>query len=226
MNESRSNDGKKEKSMRTIRVTGKGQLNVKPDTTVITIELRGADKQYHQTLTKSSYESESLKRMLVDLGFKKEDIKTSRFNIDTKEERYQHRDSNRTRVVGYQYVHIMKVQFLSDNQRLGTILNQLALSRLNPEFRISYTVSDPESQKNLLLEKAITDAKQKAIHLAQAAQVKLKDIQTIDYSWLDIDFEVSPVYQSFKASTPAYELDIEPEEIDIAENVTVVWEIE
>ncbi len=39
------------------------------------------------------------------------------------------------------------------------------------------------SGKSELLGKAVTDAKEKASVLTQAAGVTLKDIQSIDYSW-------------------------------------------
>ena len=40
--------------MRTIRVTGKGQIKVKPDTTRITMTLTGVFKEYSETLLHSS----------------------------------------------------------------------------------------------------------------------------------------------------------------------------
>ena len=49
----------------------------------------------------------------------------------------------------------MKVEFASDNARLGKTLYALANSPLNPEFRISCTVKDPEAAKNELLGKAV-----------------------------------------------------------------------
>ena len=53
----------------------------------------------------------------------------------------------------------MKVEFASDNVHLGKILYALANCPVKPEFRISYTVKDPETAKNELLGKAVSDAK-------------------------------------------------------------------
>ena len=53
----------------------------------------------------------------------------------------------------------MKVEFESDNNRLGKILYALTNCPVKPEFRISYTVKDPETAKNELLGKAVSDAK-------------------------------------------------------------------
>ena len=51
--------------MRTIRVTGKGQIKVKPDMTRITMTLEGLFKDYGETLRHSSEETEALKDVLI-----------------------------------------------------------------------------------------------------------------------------------------------------------------
>ena len=55
--------------MRTIRVTGKGQIKVKPDITRITMTLTGAFKEYGETLRHSSEDTEALKDVLSAFGF-------------------------------------------------------------------------------------------------------------------------------------------------------------
>ena len=54
--------------MRTIRVTGKGQLKVKPDLTRITISLEGRFPDYRETLQRSSADTEQLKSLLSKFG--------------------------------------------------------------------------------------------------------------------------------------------------------------
>ena len=53
--------------MRTIRVTGKGQLKVKPDTTRITMTLAGLYEEYDETLRRSSADTEVLKDIFLIL---------------------------------------------------------------------------------------------------------------------------------------------------------------
>ena len=117
----------------------------------------------------------------------------------------------------------MKVEFDSDSHRLGRILYALAHCPAKPEFRLSYTVKDPESSKNELLGKAVTDAKEKASVLTKAAGVSLKDIQSIDYSWGEIDFEIRPMNRMDCLAAPkaiegeSYDLDIEPDDIEVSD---------
>lgn len=220
--------------MRTIRVTGKGQIKVKPDMTRITITLDGMYPDYAETLRHSSEDTDSLKDVLSAFGFERTDLKTLSFNVDTEYESYRENDIYKQRFVGYRFRHLLKVEFDSDNERLGKILYALGNCDLNPEFRISYTVKDQEAAKNELLGKAVKDAKEKAAVITAAASVTLKDIQSIDYSWGEIEFEVSPMNRLMKACAPVpaacedacYDMDIEPNDIEVADTVTVVWEIE
>ena len=219
--------------MRTIRVTGKGQIKVKPDMTRITITLEGLYPDYAETLRRSSGDTDSLKDVLAAFGFERTDLKTLSFNVDTEYENYKDHGAYKQRFVGYRFRHLLKVEFDSDNERLGKILFALGNCDLNPEIRISYTVKDPEAAKNELLGKAVKDAKEKAVVITAAAGVTLKDIQSIDYTWGEIEFEVNPMNRLMKACAPVpaacedacYDMDIEPDDIEVADTVTVVWEI-
>ena len=198
--------------------------------TRITVTLQGVYKEYAEALMHSSLDTEELKSTLSVFGIQYSDLKTLNFSIDTQYESYQDRKGIfQHKFVGYKFNHVLKVEFESDNTKLGKILNALANCKVTPEFRISYTVKDPEAVKNTLLGKAVTDAKEKAAVLAQAAGIALKAIQTIDYSWGKVEFEVNPVEdlcmsKKLDIVTPCC-YDIEPDDIDVSDTVTVVWEI-
>ena len=219
--------------MRTIRVTGKGQIKVKPDMARITITLSGLYKDYGETLRRSSDDTEALKDVLSGFGFARSDLKTLSFRVDTEYENYRDGDNEYMRLlVGYRFNRVTKVEFASDNDRLGRVLYALAACPVRPEFQISFTVKDPESAKNLLLGKAVADAKEKAAVLSGAAGVALKEIQSIDYSWGEIDFEYRPMNGALLAEKclaepmdASYDMDIEPDDIEASDTVTVIWEI-
>lgn len=219
--------------MRTIKVTGKGNLKVKPDMTRVTITLEGVYPEYEETLRKSAQDTECLKEVLGKLGFAKTDLKTLSFHVDTKQENYRDKNNEwKQRFVGYEFHHIMKLEFGSDNALLGKVLFALANAPVRPEFRLSYTVKDKEKTKNELLGRAVADAKEKAAVLAQAAGVTLNNLMSIDYSWGELDIEVRPMNRAVFAARGAasakeesYDMDIEPDDIDISDTVTMVWEI-
>ena len=72
--------------MRTIRVTGKGRIKVKPDMTRITLSLEGIYPEYGETLRRSSQDTERLKDLLAGFGFERTDLKTLNFSVDTEYE--------------------------------------------------------------------------------------------------------------------------------------------
>ena len=223
---------RKEIIMRTIRVTGKGQLKIRPDMTRVTMTLNGTCKEYGETLRCSSEDTDALKDVLSGFGFERSDLKTLSFSVDTEYESYRDENNDyKQRFVGYSFHHVLKVEFESDNVRLGKILYALANCKVKPEFYISYTVKDPEAAKNLLLGKAVADAKEKAAVLARSGGVMLKDIQSIDYSWGEIDFECRPMRGDVLMAcdeapmAKRCDLDIEPDDINVSDTVTVLWEI-
>ena len=219
--------------MRTIRVTGKGKISVKPDMSRITMTLEGRYAEYGETLRRSSEDTETLKDVLSGFGFGREELKTLHFGVDPEYEGCNDKDGNyRQRFVGYRFRHTLKVEFPADNDLLGRVLYALANCSVEPELRISYTVKDPEAAKNKLLGKAVMDAKGKAAVLARAAGVTLKEIQSIDYSWGEADLESRPINglmmakRSAAESAGSYDLDMVPDDIEVSDTVTVVWEIE
>ncbi len=218
---------------RTIRVTGKGKISVKPDTIRLRISLEDTFREYDDALKHFADSVELLKDMMEGLGYDRKALKTVYFNIDTEYESYQDRDKSwKRRFEGYKYTHRMNLEFPADNKRLGKILYALAHCPVSPEFSIEYTVADPEAAKNELLGEAIKDSMAKANVLATAANVKLGNIVNIDYSWGKVDFVSRPLEElslrccEADAREPAsYDMDIEPDDIDMTDTVTVVWNI-
>ena len=129
------------------------------------------------------------------------------------------------------YSSSVKINSLSENS-----LSVMACSLFTAaaaSWRIEYTVADVEKCKNELLHKAIEDSIQKAQVLTTAANVKLGEIQAIDYSWGEIDFVTKPLNEmrlmectECEMSAPgAYDIDIEADDINVTDTATVIWEI-
>ena len=218
---------------RIIRVTGKGQISVKPDLIRLMLTLEDTRETYEATLEQSGKQVELLKDCFEQVGFQRTDLKTLNFHVDTEYESYQDEDKSwKQRFKGYKFIHSMKIEFDADNKRLGQVLYALAHAAVRPEFRINYTIKDTEAAKNQLHGKAISDSKEKARVLTEAAGVKLGEIVTIDYSWDEIAFVAEPMRKNMLAmgvssarNSDSYNIDIEPDNINVSDTVTVVWQI-
>lgn len=220
-------------NVRTLKVTGKGKLSVKPDRIRLAMEISDTRTSYEELLRLSADIVEKLKDCIESAGFERSELKTTNFNMNTKYENYQDKDRSwKSRFAGYEFHHGLKLEFDAQSELLGKALYALTRTDACPEFRIIYTVKDSEAAKNALLEDAVADAGNKAEVLARAAGVKLGNIMNIDYSWNKLEIEAQPMRMmknammaSDNAAEQAYNIDIEPADIDVSDNVTVIWEI-
>ncbi|MBR6040272.1 MAG: SIMPL domain-containing protein [Clostridia bacterium] len=214
---------------RTLRVTGRGMIRIKPDTVQVTMTLEGIEHAYTETLRRSAADTETLRNVIEAIGFAREELKTRNFNVQTEYEGYQEDGVYRQRLVGYRFCHELMIGFPWENERLGAVLGALTETALAPEIRITYTVKDREAAKNALIGMAVADAKAKAEALTQAAGVKLKGIRHIQYAIDENEFAVHPVLYAGaarKACADNAAPEIVPEEITAEDTVTVVWAIE
>lgn len=218
---------------RELRVTGKGRLQVPPDVTRIYVTLEKTWPTYDETLRRSSEDTEQIRNLVQSFGFQAEDLKTMEYRVDTEYEGYEENGAYRRRFVGYRCVHRMKVEFPSDGERLGKLLNALAANPAEPEFSIGYAVKDTEAARDRLLGLAVADAKRKAEILAEAAGVSLREIRALDYSWSSEELEIRTMNAApagrllMKNQTEeSFDMAIQPDDIEVTDTVTVIWTIQ
>lgn len=219
--------------MRTIRVTGKGNVSVKPDTVRLILTSKGSFKEYETSIKKAAEATEEIKELFEKLGFDRKDLRTEYFDIDAKYNSYTDKTDGKWKSIfeGYEYTQRGKIEFALDNKLLGKVLYALSRAETKVEFSIEFTVADPEKSKNQLLHCAIEDSMQKAKELTYASNVKLGLIQSIDYSWSQIDIVSRPMRyldsccERLESPSTSIDMDIDPDDINLSDTVTVVWEI-
>lgn len=220
---------------KTIRVTGTGNVTIKPDIAIINLHFDNILPTYELALKSSADDVSVVKDAIAEAGVDRDSLKTTSFDIDTHYHSVKDERGNYKSVFdGYKYSQSLRFQFNVDNKLLGSILFQLSKLNINVEFNLRYGIKDTESAKNLLISNAIKDAMKKASIIAKAANVELDEIIDINYSWVDFEFHT----RSYdiedgefckccaKPETGAhYDIDIEPEDINRSDNVTIVYSI-
>jgi uncharacterized protein len=208
---------------RNIRVRGSAEVSATPDWVVIYFDIESRQYSYTECMNQLNQKTEHLRTELQKVGFEKENLKTTQFNINTNFEWIKDKHVFR----GYKAKHDLKVEFTFDKEYLNKVLNVLGRTESKASFSISFQVKDPEPFRQQALAEAVKNCRQKAEVLAEAAGVKLCELQHIDYSWAELRFEhrmdVCQSEYRMAEAAPAY--DVEPEDVDISDSVTAIWAI-
>ena len=211
---------------RTITIKGVGKLSLKPDQVVVSLTLNATDKNYDKTMDTATKHLEQLRGALVGIGFTKDDLKTTNFNVNTEYESERDKNGNYKRIfIGYSVTHQLKLEFDFDSQRLSRTLGAIAGCIAEPELNVQFTVKDKKSVNAALLENACVNAKAKAGILAKASGVTLGDLISIDYNWGELHLFSQTQYDMEDDCMRMASVEIEPDDIDISDSVTFVWEI-
>ena len=215
---------------RTITVKGTGSVSLTPDLTVVTMTLDTVDKNYDRAMERSAALLDGLREALAAVGFDKKDLKTSNFNVCTRYEGRQDSKGNYKEVfVGYACVHGLKLEFDFDTKRLSAALSAIAGCVAEPSLNVRFTVRDRDGAADALLQSAAENARHKAEVLAAASGVKLGELLSVNYSWGELNVYSGTDYAMERKCMPLMTgcaaMDFEPEDIDLNDTATFVWEI-
>jgi uncharacterized protein len=206
---------------RVLTVQGTGRVSQEPDTVVMRFSIVSTNKDYDQAMNDLNQRTAILKRDIVKLGFPKEEIKTTNFNVSTEYDYINGKQVFR----GYTARHDLKLEFPINKEQLNQLIRTVSTSGADAEFSISFEIKDKEGFHQLVLQDAVNKAKRNAKTMAQTAEVRLGKILRINYSEQDL---IQPMFRieqmSLAASTE--DIDIEPEDVVSTDTVTIEWEIE
>ncbi len=216
---------------RLITVKGKGTASVPPDLIVLSFTLTALKYKYSQTMDEASKMSNLLLEMVAAVGFEKEDLKTSSFEIDAKYESYQDKNKDyKSRFVGYQYEQRMRLEFEMDFEKLAKVMNAVSESLIEPKISIYFTIKDHSAVTDMVLRNATEDALRKAKIMSEAAGAKLGNLVSINYNWSEVEFRSYTDLRMAEAEQSVAYSSIEsphilPEDIEVDDTVTFVWEL-
>lgn len=110
------------------------------------------------------------------------------------------------------------------------MLGAIAVCIAEPELNVQFTVKDKEAVDAALLQSACANAKAKAEILTKASGVTLGELVSIDYNWGELhlfsqtQYDMEDDCMRMGSAAPT-SIEIEPDDIDISDSVTFVWEI-
>ena len=216
---------------RTITVKGMGNVKTAPDYVVVSMNLEAQGMEYEETMEQAAQQIDYLNTSLEAVGFEKKSVKTTNFNVRTAYESVKDQNGNYKSIFnGYVCSHRLKVEFDFDTKRLAQTLSAISKSLAKPELSIAFTVKDPSAINKELLRSATINAREKAEVLCEASDVELGDLLTIDYNWGELnivsrtDYMLEERVMAMPMRAMA-DMDIQPDDIDVSDTATFVWEI-
>lgn len=214
---------------RLITVKGIGNVNVKPDLIIINMELVSHKYDYEETMKLATDSVSKLEKAIEEAGFNKKELKTTSFNIRTSYKSYYDENKNyKNKFDGYICEQGLKLQFDLDMQVLSKVLTAITKSGVEPRLNIRFSVKDKDKVNEELLINSTENARRKAEVLAKASKVNLGKLVTINYNWSEVGIYSKTTYEMENKSLvmeEAYAPNIEPDDIELSDTATFVWEI-
>ena len=88
--------------MRTITVKGTGNVSARPDYIILSLNIETLSKTYDRAMSEAAERIERLQGAAVCVGYRKEDLKITSFDVQTRYENVKDRQGNYKReFVGY-----------------------------------------------------------------------------------------------------------------------------
>jgi len=215
---------------KTITVKGVGKASARPDHVILSMNLESKSVRYEKAMEIAADSIGMLTETLQAVGFSKDAVKTTNFNVRTTYDSIRKKDGNYERVFdGYAVTHDLKVEFDFDSEKLSKAISAVGGCMAHPELSIAFTVKDPSGINEEMLRSATINARRKAEILCEASGKKLGELLTIDYNWGELNIYSNTRYEvadeCMMAPSCGRSIDFEPDDIRTSDSATFVWEI-
>lgn len=210
---------------RTMRVQGKGKASAPPDLVTLHFDVSGWDGEYGPAIEVLNERVDSLRGEMIGLGIARDQLKTARFRVNPTYEKVSRLGVEQRRLNGYTASHSVRLELPMEEGRLNAVLAAVTQSVSEPSISIAFEVDDTSGLRQRALEAAVAEATRNAETLAEASGVRLGTIQSLEYGWAEV--RVTTTRYALEPPAPAVQAapDIEPEEVEASESVTMTWQI-
>jgi uncharacterized protein len=173
---------------RTISVSGSGQANLVPDIAYIYVGVHTEKPTASEAVSENTSQTEKMIKALKDFGIDAKDIRTTNFSI-WPQDKYNPStglpSGEKTYVVDNTvYVTVRALD------KLGDLLDTVVTAGANTINSIQFDVADKSEAIKTARAEAVKNARAQAQEIADAAGVKLGEIQSIGF----YDSSPSPVF--------------------------------
>jgi len=206
--------------MGVITVKGRGYVSAQPDVVTLSFTTGSKARDYAECVDSLNGRTAALRRDLSASGADCAELKTADFRVDVE----YREEKGRYKFDGYSASHRLEIELPADKGMLNHVLGAVAQGHSGAEIRIRFSVKGIESLRRQALAEAVKVARLSAESLAQAAGARLGKLQSISHGWDEIRVS-GPAYGVVCERVSDYAVDIDPKDVSVSEDVTLVYEI-
>lgn len=161
-----------------ILTEGYARRMIKPNKVIINLYFRASGKTYDEALKKGFNDIETFKTLvLLENVIKEEELKSGGFSVN--EEKEYDEDTKKMVATGYVFGDNSKLVLDYNNELLTNILNSLSSLNNPPDLHFNFGIDSPSFDEELTKE-AYEEALENANNIAKAANVKIKEVISIE----------------------------------------------
>ena len=202
----------------TVTASGMGTTQVAPDTAEMYFGVTTTSANAQSALDDASKAAEQITAAVKKQGVAAEDIQTRDVSVYP-----QMADQDGAQVItGYQASLSVQVK-VRDIGKLGDVISAANAAGANSISGPTFTIADPAPVRAKAIDEAVADARKSAEAMAQAAGKSVGDVLSMSSS--DVGSFPSPMYDMAAGSAATAKVPIEPGQLDVTANVTVVFEL-
>ena len=202
----------------TVTATGSGTAQAEPDTAEMSFGVTRHTADAKTALANASTVAQSITAALAKGGVDKKDIQTQNVSVYP-----SYVDQNGKQVVaGFDASIAVRVK-VRDLGKLGDLItsgNAAGADNINGP---TLTLADPAPTRAQAITKAVADARKTAEAMAKAAGKSVGGVLSISTG--DVASQPVPFYDAARSAGAAKSVPIEPGQLDVTANVTVVFEL-
>jgi len=208
--------------LRTVSVSGSGTANLVPDIAYIYVGVHTEKPSAAEAMDENNAQTQKMIQALKDFGIDAKDIRTTNFSI-WPQDKYDPMTGTPTGEKTYVVDNTVYVT-VRDLGKLGDLLDTVIAAGANTVNSIQFDVADKEAALKQARADAVKDAEAQAQELADAAGVKLGEIQTISF-YDSTPYPLTTGKGGGGAAVEAAAVPIQPGQLTFTVTVSMTYEI-
>ncbi|WP_273689676.1 SIMPL domain-containing protein [Ketogulonicigenium vulgare] len=203
----------------TMTVTGTGQVMLAPDMAHVSVGVSFDADTAAEAMAGMSTDLSAVMARVEAAGIEARDVQTSSIELNP---RYDYPENSAPVLVGFTAASNLQLR-VRDLDALGSVLDATVSDGANRVSGISFDVQDPAAAMNDARRAAVADAVAKANLFADAAGVRLGDLQNLTEQYAPV--RPMPIAEGRMMAMAADSVPVAGGELTLSTSVTLVYEI-